>query len=169
MIGEQHAQGAGDKVLLLDAASCKIMHICTASAVEKLDRHGLSMSSHDTCRALAPLLLLMKGHPGSGKSTLARLIASNFGIAISDKDDSRDCFQAAEEEFGSAGAWDLNELSYQVMFRVASSQLHCGQSVVVDCPLSKVELYQQANSIAEQVSLEIFSCILTLLIVCTTD
>ncbi|KAL3132209.1 hypothetical protein ABBQ32_008800 [Trebouxia sp. C0010 RCD-2024] len=108
------------------------------------------MSSRDTRSASAPLLLLMKGHPGSGKSTLARLIASNFGITISDKDDSKDCFQAAEKQFGSAGAWDLNALSYQVMFRVASSQLDCGQSVVVDCPLSKLELYQQANGIAEQ-------------------
>lgn len=127
------------------------------------------MSSRDTRSASAPLLLLMKGHPGSGKSTLARLIASNFGITISDKDDSKDCFQAAEKQFGSAGAWDLNALSYQVMFRVASSQLDCGQSVVVDCPLSKLELYQQANGIAEQVSSEIFSIIPTLLIVCTTS
>ncbi|KAL3156492.1 hypothetical protein ABBQ38_000793 [Trebouxia sp. C0009 RCD-2024] len=111
------------------------------------------MGSRDSRSALAPLLLLMKGHPGSGKSTLARLIASSFGITISDKDDSRDCFQAAEEQFGSAGAWDLNAVSYQVMFRVASSQLHCGHSVVVDCPLSKAELYQQANSIAEQLLL----------------
>lgn len=93
----------------------------------------------------------MKGHPASGKSTLARLIASKFKMAISDKDDSRDCFQAAEEQFGPAGAWDLNVLSYQVMFSVASSQLSCGQDVVVDCPLSKVELYQQAQLLAEQV------------------
>lgn len=97
----------------------------------------------------------MKGHPASGKSTLARLIASKFGMAICDKDDSRDCLQAAEEHFGAAGAWDLNALSYQIMFNVASSQLGCGQDVVVDCPLSKVDLYQQAQVIAEQVLAEV--------------
>ena len=72
-------------------------------------------------------------------------------MAIADKDDSRDCFQAAEEQFGPAGSWDLNALSYQVMFSVASSQLGCGQGVVVDCPLSKVELYKQAKLLAQQV------------------
>ena len=107
----------------------------------------------------------MKGHPASGKSTLARLIASKFRMAISDKDDSRDCFQAAEERFGPAGAWDLNALSYQVMFSIASSQLGCGQSVVIDCPLSKVELYQQAQLLAEQV-LQQF--IISLLLACVT-
>lgn len=109
------------------------------------------MSTREDCKTLAPLLLLMKGHPASGKSTLARLVASKFKMAISDKDDSRDCFQAAEEQFGPAGAWDLNALSYQVMFSVASSQLGCGQGVVIDCPLSKVELYQQAQLLAAKV------------------
>ena len=109
------------------------------------------MSSRGDGNAMAPLLLLMKGHPASGKSTLARLIASKLRMAISDKDDARDCFQAAEEQFGPARAWDLNALSYQVMFSFASSQLGCGQGVVVDCPLSKVELYQQAKLLAEQV------------------
>ena len=115
------------------------------------------MGTHDSRNALAPLLLLMKGHPASGKSTLARLIASNFRMAIADKDDSRDCFQAAEEQFGPAGSWDLNALSYQVMFSVASSQLGCGQGVVVDCPLSKLELYQQAKLLAEQVFAAVYN------------
>ena len=109
------------------------------------------MSSCADRKARAPLLLLMKGHPASGKSTLARLFASKFSMTICDKDDSRDCFQAAEEQLGPAGAWDLNALSYQVMFSVASSQLGCGQGVVVDCPLSNVGLYQQAKLLAEQV------------------
>lgn len=111
------------------------------------------------------LLLLMKGHPASGKSTLARLIASKFNLAISDKDDSRDCFQVVEEQFGPAGAWDLNALSYQIMFSVASSQLGCGQGVVIDCPLSKVELYQRAQLLAEQV-LQQF--IISLVLACVT-
>lgn len=148
-------------------ATCRLLHVddqlqhrkCTFLHVPDRSVHNAILKkfivlkmSYDDCSSLAPLLLLMKGHPASGKSTLARLLASRLGIAISDKDDSRDCFQAAEEQCGPAGAWDLNALSYQVMFNVASSQLACGQGVVVDCPLSKVELYQQASSIAEQVS-----------------
>ena len=124
------------------------------------------MSSPDDRNALAPLLLLMKGHPASGKSTLARLIASKFRMAISDKDDFKDCFQTAEEQFGPAGAWDLNALSYRVMFSVASSQLGCGQGVIVDSPLSKVELYQQAKLLAEQVHTAGYTQKLALLAVC---
>ncbi len=110
------------------------------------------MSRDDKCAISAPLLLLLKGHPGSGKSTLAKQIATTFHIAISDKDDSRDCFQAAEEQHGPAGGWDLNALSYEVMFRVASSQLACGQSVVIDCPLSKAALYSKVVAVAQQVN-----------------
>ena len=100
-----------------------------------------------------PLLLLLKGHPGSGKSTLAKQIATDLQIPLSDKDDSRDCFKAVEEQHGAAGSWDLNALSYAVMFKVAASQLGCRQSVVVDCPLSKVELYYTALQLAQQVVL----------------
>ena len=99
----------------------------------------------------APLLLLLKGHPGSGKSTLAKQLATLLHLALADKDDARDCFQAAEEKHGPAGTWDLNALSYEVMFMVAASQLACRQSVVVDCPLSKAELYHRAVDIAQQV------------------
>lgn len=99
----------------------------------------------------APLLLLLKGHPGSGKSTLAKLIAADCQFALSDKDDSRDCLKALEEQQGPAGTWDLNSLSYDIMFTVAGTQLSCGMSVVVDCPLSKVELYHQALAVAKQV------------------
>ena len=121
------------------------------------------MSTSDRGSAAAPLLLLMKGHPGTGKSTIARLVAANLRMTVCDKDDPRDCFQVAEEQFGPASAWDLNALSYKVMFSVASTQLACGQSVVVDCPLSKLDLYQQAQAIARQVLL--FLAAVTLLMV----
>ena len=121
------------------------------------------MTDHPASHASPPLLLLMKGHPASGKSRLARLIAASFKMALSDKDDSRDCFHAAEEQFGSAAAWDLNALSYQVMFRVASTQLACGNSVVIDCPLSKLELYQQAKSLADKVLFLMWGWVNTLL------
>lgn len=108
------------------------------------------MSSSDQGSAGTPLLLLMKGHPGTGKSTIARLIAAKLRMTIADKDDPRDCLQVAEEKFGPASAWDLNALSYEIMFSVVSTQLACEQSVVVDCPLSKLDLYQQAEAIAHQ-------------------
>ena len=109
------------------------------------------MSTKNKCDKTAPLLLLLKGHPGSGKSTLAKQVARHLHLSLADKDDARDCFRAAEEQYGPAAAWDLNALSYEVMFSVAASQLACQQSVVVDSPLSKVELYQKALAVAEKV------------------
>ena len=98
-----------------------------------------------------PLLLLLKGHPGSGKSTLAKQIVADLRLALSDKDDSRDCLKAAETCYGLAERWDLNALAYDIMFRVAESQVACGQSVVVDCPLSKAQLFHTASGIARKV------------------
>lgn len=95
-------------------------------------------------------MLLLKGHPGSGKSTVAKQIAVDLQMALSDKDDSRDCLRAAETQHGSAEHWDLNALAYEIMFRVAETQLSCGQSVVVDCPLSKAQLYHTAFDIAQK-------------------
>jgi predicted kinase len=42
----------------------------------------------------------------------------------------------------------LNDLSYDIMFRVAASQLSCGLSVIVDCPLARRELYERAAALA---------------------
>lgn len=110
------------------------------------------MASPQHPQSSAPLLLLLKGHPGSGKSTLAKLIASHYHFTLSDKDDSRDTLKAIEDQQGPAKAWDLNALSYDIMFAVTATQLSCGLSVVVDCPLSKVELYHQALAVAKKVS-----------------
>jgi predicted kinase len=117
------------------------------------------MSTKNKCDKTAPLLLLLKGHPGSGKSTLAKQIARHLHLSLADKDDARDCFRAAEEQYGPAGTWDLNALSYEVMFSVAASQLACQQNVVVDSPLSKVELYQKAVAVAKKVKPGADSCL----------
>lgn len=45
-----------------------------------------------------------------------------------------------------------NALSYNIMLRTAQTQLQCGLSVVVDCPLARIELYQQAAEIASKVT-----------------
>ncbi len=114
------------------------------------------MSTKSKCDKAAPLLLLLKGHPGSGKSTLAKQVARHLHLSLADKDDARDSFRAAQEQHGPAGTWDLNALSYEVMFSVAASQLACQQSVVVDSPLSKVELYQKALAVAKKVKIAIY-------------
>mmetsp|Transcript_16133 Transcript_16133/g.34917 ORF Transcript_16133/g.34917 Transcript_16133/m.34917 type:complete len:210 (-) Transcript_16133:468-1097(-) len=96
-----------------------------------------------------PLLLLMKGHPGCGKSTLARHIAQLLAAPLVDKDDARNCFQPyclSDKE----SEVDWNHLSYDVMFAVATTQLSLCLNVVVDCPLARVSLYQQAEKLAEQ-------------------
>ncbi|WIA15383.1 hypothetical protein OEZ85_002045 [Tetradesmus obliquus] len=95
-----------------------------------------------------PMLLLMKGHPGVGKSTLARLLCQQLSWPLIDKDDTRDCLQALPE--AALQLFDANHLSYDVMFRHACSQLSLGLSTVLDCPLARVELYDQAAAIAQQ-------------------
>lgn len=44
-----------------------------------------------------------------------------------------------------------NTLAYDVMWRVAGTQLRCGLSVLVDCPLARRALFNQAAALAQQV------------------
>ena len=67
-----------------------------------------------------------QGHPASGKSSLARQLARQTGFALSDKDDSRNCFHALEQA-GQQGFPDLNSLSYAVMMRVAGATVLGGR------------------------------------------
>ena len=119
----------------------------------------------------------MKGHPGTGKSALARRLASTLSWPVVDKDDARDCIEASlmpltggngngggiASSSGGGGPPSaapaspaaavvaprvLNDLSYDIMFRVAASQLSCGLSVIVDCPLARRELYERASALA---------------------
>ncbi len=97
------------------------------------------------------VLLLLKGQPGSGKSTLGRALAQRLHWALVDKDDARDAFQhLAESEAQRSINW--NSLSYDVMFNVARTQLACGVSVIIDCPLARLELYNRAAELAQQAS-----------------
>ncbi|CAO2834978.1 unnamed protein product [Amaranthus hypochondriacus] len=75
----------------------------------------------------------MKGHPGTGKSTVATAIATTFRIPLIDKDDIRDATLSISS---NATPTDLNHLSYAVMWRVVSTQVRLGLSVVIDSPLS---------------------------------
>lgn len=88
------------------------------------------------------MLIAMKGHPGTGKSTLAQSLASALRIPLLDKDDVRDStypLQSSLLPFAptTASCNLLNDLSYDVIYRIASTQLRLGLSVVVDSPLSR--------------------------------
>ncbi|QCE01630.1 P-loop containing nucleoside triphosphate hydrolase [Vigna unguiculata] len=80
------------------------------------------------------VIIAMKGHPGSGKSTLAESIASSLGIPVLDKDDVKDCTQPL---LLTSPASLLNDLSYDVICQIASTQLRLGLSVLLDSPLSR--------------------------------
>jgi predicted kinase len=95
-----------------------------------------------------PLMILMKGHPGTGKSSIAKELSKRTGWALIDKDDARDSLDVLSD---LAEQVDLNGLSYRIMWKVTETQLECGNSVIVDCPLARVDLYRQAKVFAEKV------------------
>ncbi|KAL2892332.1 Cytidylate kinase [Bienertia sinuspersici] len=80
------------------------------------------------------VIVAMKGHPGTGKSTIAAAIATALRCPLIDKDDIRDATLSLSSTATSSA---LNDLSYAAMWRVASTQLRTGLSVVLDSPLSQ--------------------------------
>lgn len=124
-------------------------------------------------------MLLVKGLPGVGKSTLAAALARRLGWPLADKDDARDCIEAAALASASAavaagaqsstaaallhmvqgGGLDWNELSYSIMFAFAERQLGLGLSVVVDCPFSRRALFDSAAAVAARVRVECASVV----------
>lgn len=93
---------------------------------------------------MSPVLVLFKGHPGVGKSTLARAVCRQLGWPLIDKDDARDCLQQLPADV------EANQLSYDIMFSYASTQLQLGLSTVLDCPFARVCLYDRAQALARQ-------------------
>nr|DAD43824.1 TPA_asm: hypothetical protein HUJ06_002054 [Nelumbo nucifera] len=85
------------------------------------------------------LIIAMKGHPGTGKSTLAHSLAASLRCPLIDKDDVRDCTAVIQESHASPStiAKLLNDFSYDVIWRIAGTQLALGLSVVIDSPLSR--------------------------------
>ncbi|CAK9169564.1 unnamed protein product [Ilex paraguariensis] len=90
-----------------------------------------------------PIIIAMKGHPGTGKSTLAHSIASSLKCPLIDKDHVRDSTQSLQQTLlllssPPATAHNLlNDLSYEILFQMGSTQVGLGLSVVIDSPLSR--------------------------------
>lgn len=96
-----------------------------------------------------PMLLLMKGHPGSGNSSLAQeFLAKRLGLALVDKDHVRDCLAALQV---AAKRAEQNALSDSIMWRVASTQLECSNSIIVDCHRARRLLYEAGLRVAQRV------------------
>ncbi|XP_050249431.1 uncharacterized protein LOC126696768 [Quercus robur] len=84
------------------------------------------------------IIIAMKGHPGTGKTTLAESIATALKLPLLDKDDVRDSTSTLQHTLPASSASKLlNDLSYDVVFRIASTQVRLGLSVIIDSPLSR--------------------------------
>lgn len=92
-------------------------------------------------------LILLKGQPGSGKSTIGRAMAQHYRCPVIDKDDARNAFSSSFQQHPTIN-W--NELSYDVMQNYVDTQLGLGLSVIVDCPLARLEVYQRFGPLADK-------------------
>lgn len=112
---------------------------CFSSIFRTLDDHPLAGNSPEAMPRKDPSIIAMKGHPGTGKSTLAGYLASSLGLPLVDKDDIRDSTLPIQEALGPAASAPqlLNDLSYDVMWRIVSTQLRHGLGIIVDSPLSR--------------------------------
>ena len=98
------------------------------------------------------VLIALKGFSGSGKSALGRALDRRLGWPIVDKDDVKDVLHGRTPE--------ANQLSYDVMFRIARRQLLQGSSVICDSPLNFPHLYEAARELAAETgaSLVVVEC-----------
>jgi len=96
------------------------------------------MENEESKERALKIIVAMKGHPGTGKSTIAGMIASSLNCPLLDKDDVRDCTASLQHLSSTSHITNLlNDLSYNVIWQVASTQLMLGLSVVIDSPLSR--------------------------------
>ncbi|KAJ8755113.1 hypothetical protein K2173_018911 [Erythroxylum novogranatense] len=92
------------------------------------------MENRSSDKVKVARIIAMKGHPGTGKTTLARCLASSLQVPLIDKDDVRDSTYSLSTTTPQPL---LNDLSYDVAFNIAATQLRLGLSVVIDSPLSR--------------------------------
>lgn len=123
------------------------------------DSQNLCIGETGSCQELngeenRSVLLLLKGHPGTGKSTLGCRLAHRLGWPLIDKDDAKNALQSvAVKTTDKEINW--NSLSYDIMWCYVETQLKCGLSCIVDCPLARKQLWDQANSLANKYSTKV--------------
>lgn len=78
-------------------------------------------------------------------AVLCRAVCRELWWPLIDKDDARDCLQQLPASV------DANQLSYDIMFSYANTQLQLGLSTALDCPFARVCLYERAQGLARQV------------------
>ncbi len=105
--------------------------------------------------AALPVLAALRGMRGIGKSALAREVGRELGWPLLDKDDIKAVV------YGRTQVAD--EVSYDLLFRLARRQLQQGLNVLVDSPLMHRGLYELASRTAREAGgrLVVLDCVLT--------
>jgi predicted kinase len=91
--------------------------------------------------ARRPCLIALKGQPGCGKSTIGAALSRELGWPIVDKDDIQ---YALDQHLTSSDG-----PAYEIMLRVARTQLRQGISVILDSPFWK-QTYDNARALADE-------------------
>ncbi|OWM78780.1 uncharacterized protein LOC116197833 [Punica granatum] len=90
---------------------------------------------------LVGMVIAVKGGPCSGKTTLARALAKSFRCTLLSHDDILSCTSDTPRlpstcpSSSSSPTSHLNDLSYEVLWRVAETQLCRQHNVIIDSPL----------------------------------
>ncbi|KAK9280790.1 hypothetical protein L1049_003679 [Liquidambar formosana] len=104
-----------------------------------------------------PMIIAMKGHPGTGKSTLAHSLSLALRCPLLDKDDVRDCTATLQLlTLPAKISTLLNDLSYDIIWQMASTQLRLGLTVILDSPLSRRAHLDRLRQLASSTAARLF-------------
>ncbi|GER90073.1 kinase [Dictyobacter vulcani] len=105
-----------------------------------------------------PKLIIVSGLPGSGKSTVAEGLAKNLSIPVL----SVDPIESAILLSGIKRSFETGLAAYEVAEALASEQLKCGLSVIIDAVNPVQEARDMWNNLARKqtVPLIIIECVI---------